>query len=92
MRFYEKQVAKKTLNSLKVTVLLIYAFLNLASTKSCYSPNWRVRNMFGEYEFEVTRHFGEYEIFLMSNPDIDRLFFIQLLLAYTEWSRFDIFV
>ena len=26
--------------------------------------------MFGEYELEVTRQFGEYEIFLMSNPAI----------------------
>ena len=46
----------------------VYAYLDLASTKSRYSPSWRVQNLFGEYEIEVTRHFGEYEIFLMSNP------------------------
>ena len=48
--------------------MFIYAFLDLASTKSSYSPNWRVQNLFGEYDIEVTRQFGEYEFFLMSNP------------------------
>ena len=67
MHFYEKQVAKETSKSLNVPILF-FAFFYLASTKSCYSPNWRVRNLFGEYEFEVTRHFGEYEFSLMSNP------------------------
>ena len=56
---------KRDHTSLTVT---IYAYLDLASTKSSYSPNWRVQNMFGEYEIEVTRQFGEYEFFLMSNP------------------------
>ena len=42
----------------------------MASTKSSYSPNWRVQNLFGEYDIEVTRQFGEYEFFLMSNPVI----------------------
>ena len=49
----------------------IYAYLDLASTKSSYSPSWRVQNLFGEYEIEVTRQFGEYEFFLMSNPDFE---------------------
>ena len=67
-RFLEQQVEKETSKSLNVTILLIYAYFDLASTKSCYLPNWRVQNLFGEYEIEVTRQFGEYEIFLMSNP------------------------
>ena len=49
----------------------------MASIKSSYSPNWRVQNLFGEYEIKVTRKFGEYEIFLMSNPElIESTFFI----------------
>ena len=52
--------------SLNVTILLTYAYLDLASTKSGYSPIWRVQNLFGEYG--VTRQFGEHEFFLMSNP------------------------
>ena len=68
MRFFNKQVAKETSKFLNVPILFIDAFFDLASTKSCYSPNWRVRNLFGEYKIKVTRRFGEYEIFLMSNP------------------------
>ena len=50
-------------------VLLISAHFDLASTKSSHLPNWRVPKRFGEYEIEVTRHFGEYDFFLMSNPE-----------------------
>ena len=31
-----------------------YANLDLASTKSSHSPNWRVQNLFGEYDIKVT--------------------------------------
>ena len=50
--------------------LLTSACIDLASKKSSHSPNWRVQNQFGEYEIKVTRQVGEYEIFLMSNPDM----------------------
>ena len=67
MRFFDKQDAKETSKSLNVPILFMQ-FLDLASTKLCYSPNWRVRNLFGEYEIEDTRHFGEYKFSLMMNP------------------------
>ena len=51
-------------------LLLISAHFDLASTTSSHSPNWPVQNRFGENEIEVTRHFGEYEFFLVSNPGI----------------------
>ena len=69
-------------------------FLDLASTKSCYSPNWRVRNLFGEYEFEVTRHFGEYEFSLMSNPELRfiflKLFYMCIIVYHTKLKIFQL--
>ena len=64
-------------------LLSISAHFDLASTKSSHSPNWRVQNRFGEYETEVTRHFGEYEIFLMSNPVVrNQTMFIETYRLY----------
>ena len=53
--------------------------MDFASTKSNYSPNWRVQNLFDEYEMEVTRQFDKYEFFLMSNPVIVYMFMLFLI-------------
>ena len=66
--FWIKTSCKSDSKNTKKFFFVIYAYLVLASTKSSYSPIWRVQNLFGEYEIEVTRQFGEYEFFLMSNP------------------------
>ena len=66
--FLIKTSCERNKNILLCKYFDIYGYLDLASTKSSYSPIWRVQNLFGEYEIEVTRQFGEYEFFLMSNP------------------------
>ena len=70
LRYLWKRCTGDLTNPYMYVLLLISAHFDLASTKSCHSPNWRVQNRFGEYEIEVTRRCGEYEFFLMSNPAI----------------------
>ena len=65
-----KKVPKRASHTHMYILLYISAHFDLASTKSSHSPNWRVQNLFGECEIEVTRHFGEDEFFLMSNPGV----------------------
>ena len=62
--------------------------MDLASTKSGYSSKCRVQNLIGEYEIEVTRQYGEYEFFLVSNsalpPHVHEKQFHQYMLRCIE--------
>ena len=71
--FLIKTSRKRDKKILKLNFFVIHDFLSIfgfGEYKINYSPIWRVQNLFGEYEIEVTRHIGEYEFFLMSNPVI----------------------
>ena len=53
--------------SLDLTILFIYAHLDLACTKLSHSLKWRVQNLFSKNETKVTRQFGDYGFFLRAN-------------------------